>query len=92
MSSRKNSKKATANSKGWVRCSKCGAKVKKKNLARHKLKMHPAFYRTSRGKAAIVASFIAFLVVVAALLSYYQPWSQNQEDQLNDNEDLDNVN
>jgi hypothetical protein len=54
--------------------------------------MHPAYYQTPKGKAAIVASIIAFLVVVAALLSYYQPWSQNQEDQSNDNEDLDNVN
>jgi hypothetical protein len=92
VSSRNNSKNIKTYGKGWIRCSICGAKVKKKNLAHHKLKMHPAFYQTPRGKAAIVASIVAFLVVVAALLSYYQPWSQNQEDQLFDNEDLNNVN
>ncbi len=92
VSSRNNSKNATTKGKGWVRCSICGAKVKKKNLARHKLKMHSSFYQTPRGRAVIIACSIAFVVVVAALLSHYQPWSQNQEDQLNDNEDLNDVN
>jgi hypothetical protein len=91
VSLQKSSKKATTNGKGWIRCSICGAKVKKKNLARHKLKMHPVFYQTPKGKTAIVTGIIAFVVIVAALLSYYQPWSQNQEDQLDDNEDLNNT-
>ncbi|UCE36417.1 MAG: hypothetical protein JSW00_12955 [Thermoplasmata archaeon] len=101
MSFTKNSKKVprNGNSKDWIKCSSCGAKVKRKNLARHKVKMHPALYQTPKGKAAIIASFIAFVVVVAALLSYYQPWPQNQdnekgteEDQMIVNEDFDNTN